>query len=351
MIDYNQRLELGLTFGASYGPRFNTAIAVNRSGQEQRRIIWSQPLILAQLGGTTLLRPELTALIDFHSQVQGAYQSFRLRDFSDYQSGRVILGTGTGGSQQWQLIKRYQITQLSQAVVSVTRPISLPVPGSLTVFVNNEAVASGWSCNYQTGLLTTNLTGTISVEFEFDIPVRFEQDKIDFTYEGGIGDRQIFSLGSLSCVEVRIPNAVGLLDGFPSASSTSISNSPPSPRIGAVFDLGLDRGTVGGPVFNTGIMGNSAEFERRQPYWTNPRAMWNIGDRRLTRSELNHFITLFRVARGQGIPFYYFDQQTDGLKLVRFAEDRIAFRFDAHRPSDGESLFNLEGISIKQVDA
>ena len=332
MTFLEQRLELGLNYGATYGPRFNTAIATASNGIEQRRAIWSNPLITVQLGDRRVNQTELDYLLAFHASTKGAFAGFRIRDWSDYKSGLTAIGTGNGTAQTWQLVKRYTVD-----TVTVTRAITKPIDGTLKVFLDGDEVLTDWSCDYTTGVLTTELTGAIIVTFDFDVPVRFEQDKIDFTYEAGTGTRKLFTLAPLTCVELRLePTILPTLDVLPSG-------------INEVFDLGYDWGTLGGPSFSTAIATNAAEFESRKSYWENAKGSWDIGDRALIRSELDYFIALFRCARGMAVPFYYKDWQDEQTKLVRFAEDRISFRFDAYRSSDEVVIFNLGGVAIKEL--
>lgn len=332
MTFLEQRLELGLNYGASYGPRFNTAIATASNGVEQRRAIWSQPLITIQLGDRRVNESELNYLLAFHASVKGAFAGFRIRDWSDYRSGLTAIGTGDGSLQSWQLVKRYTVD-----TVTVTRPITKPIDGTLKVYVEGAEALTGWSCDYSSGVLFTELTGAIIVDFQFDVPVRFEQDKIDFTYEAGRSGRKLFTMAPLTCVELRLePTIYPPLDTLPTA-------------IAETFDLGYDFGTLGGPSFNTAISSNAAEFESRKSYWANAKGSWDIGDRGLLRSELDYFISLFRCARGMAIPFSFKDWQDETTKLVRFAEDRISFRFDAFRSTDEEVIFNLGGVAIEQI--
>jgi uncharacterized protein (TIGR02217 family) len=332
MTFLEQRLELGLNYGASYGPRFNTAIATSANGIEQRRAIWSQPLITIQLGDRRVNQTELDYLLAFHASVKGAFAGFRIRDWSDYKSGWQPIGTGNGTLQSWQLIKAYTV-----AGVTVTRAIAKPIDGTLKVFLDGDEVLVGWSCDYNQGILYTELTGPIAATFDFDVPVRFEQDKIDFIYEAGTGTRKLFTLAPLTCVELRLEPAIyPTLDVLPSG-------------INEVFDLGYDFGTLGGPSFNTAIATNAAEFESRKSYWPNAKGSWDIGDRALIRSELDYFIALFRCARGMAVPFSFKDWQDESTKLVRFAEDRISFRFDAFRSTDEEVIFNLGGVAIGEL--
>lgn len=326
MAFYEQRLDLGINYGATFGPRFNTAILTQSDGQEQRRALWSQPLIVAQIGDRRVKESKLLDLIAFHATVKGAFDGFRLRDWSDYKAINQTVGTGNGTEQSWQLVKRYSIS-----TATVTRPITKPIAAGFQVFVDGTPTATGWSLDTTTGILYTELTGAITATFEFDIPVRFEQDKIDFTFDA----KGLFTLAPLTCTEIRVePLIYPELDALPASLSE-------------VIDLGYDFGTLGGPSFSTGIKANAAEFEKRKSYWANSLGSWDIGDRLLLGSELDYLIRLFRVCRGMAIPFRFKDWQTNSIKDVRFAEDRMSFRFDAY--GGNEVIFNLGGMAIEEI--
>ena len=328
MTFHEQRLDLGINYGATFGPRFNTAILTQSDGQEQRRALWSQPLILAQLGDRRVTQSELNTLLAFHATVKGAAIGFRLRDWSDYKATNQAIGTGNGTVQTWQLVKTYSIS-----TATVTRPITKPVAGSVVVYVDGVEEENGWSVDTTTGVLTTELTGAIAVDFEFDVPVRFEQDKIDFTFEA----KGLFTLAPLTCTEIRVePTIYPTLDTLPGS-------------LEEIIDLGYDFGTLGGPSFSTGIKANGAEFELRKSYWESSLGSWDIGDRLLIRSELDYLIRLFRVCRGMAIPFRFKDWQTNTVQDVRFAEDRISFRFEAY--SEAEVIFNLGGMAVTAITA
>jgi uncharacterized protein (TIGR02217 family) len=326
MAFYEQQLNLGINYGAVFGPRFNTAILTQSDGQEQRRALWSQPLLVAQLGEKRVTQSELDNLIAFHNETKGSFKGFRLRDWSDYKAINQAIGSGNGGQQEWQLVKTYSISS-----ATVNRPITKPIADSVQVYANGVLASSGWSVDATTGVLTTQLSGAITATFEFDVPVRFEQDKIDFTFDA----RGLFTLAQLTCTEIRDePALYPDLDTLPGSLAETIQ-------------LGYDLGTLGGPSFSTGIKANAAEFELRKSYWANSRGSWDIGDRPINKTELDYLIRLFRVCRGMAVPFNFYDWQTQATKTVRFAEDRISFRFDAY---DGnEVIFNLGGVAIKEI--
>lgn len=329
-----QRLELGLNFGATYGPRFSTAIATQSDGQEQRRAMWSQPLIVANLAGRAVDKIELDYLLDFHASVKGSAYGFRLRDWSDYKSGLTAIGTGNGTTQTWQLVKRYTVGSYT-----VTRPITKPVANSLTLYLNGVATATGWSLNTTTGVLTTTLTGAIAVDFEFDVPVRFAEDQIKFTFNAADpfdATRRIFTLDALTCTEIRLEPTI-----YPAIE--------PLPTSMPLFNLGYDYGTNGGPQFDTGIASTASEFEARIPYLDTPKGSWNIGDRTLDRAQVDYFLAFYRLCRGMAVPFSFKDWQTETIKTARFAEDRISLQFNAYRPHDQQVIFYLGGLAIVEA--
>ena len=335
MVFLEQTLELGLNFGASYGPRFSTAIATQSDGQEQRRAMWSQPLIVANLAGRAVDKIELDYLLDFHASVKGSAYGFRLRDWSDYKSGLTAIGTGNGTTQTWQLIKRYTVGSYT-----TTRPITKPVAGSLTLYLNGVATATGWSLNTTTGVLTTNLTGAIAVDFEFDVPVRFAEDQIKFTFNAADpfdATRRIFTLDALTCTEIRLEPTI-----YPAIE--------PLPTSMPLFNLGYDYGTNGGPQFDTGIASTASEFEARIPYLDSPKGSWNIGDRTLERAQVAYFLAFYRLCRGMAVPFSFKDWQDETVKSTRFAEDRISLQFNAYRPHDQQVIFYLGGLAIGETE-
>lgn len=326
------RLDLGINYGATFGPRFNTAIAVQADGGEVRRPLWSEPLIYAQLGEKMVNGSELEYLLNFHATVQGAYSGFRLRDWSDfYAEGQSLLA---GPTNTYQLIKTYTVE-----VYSVVRPITKPVADTVKLYANGVEQLSGWTIDTTTGVLTTAIAGTLTVDFEFDVPVRFEQDQISFRFQASSGSQKLFNLAPLNCTEIRLlPTVMPTLTAIPS-------------EVAATISLGYDYRTTGGPQFNTLIATTASEFEDRIPLWDASLGSWEIGDRTLNRSELDYLLAWFRVCRGQSVPFSFYDWQSETTKKVRFSEDRISFTFQAYRRHDKEAIFTLGGAALRELPA
>lgn len=328
-----ETLQLGINYGTITTLTYNTNILVDGSGCEQRNANWSQPLLKFEIGGRTLNKSELEYLNQFHRSRQGSYKGFRFRDWSDYRGNSEL---GIRNSEfKYQLAKTYSV-----GLSSVIRPIHKPVASTVRVYVDGNELVSGWIIDTTTGIITFGIAiannALVTADFEFDIPVRFEQDNLNFKLEAHTRNRpeKIFFLERLTLVEIR--------------STDSIVNSIAS-KLNHTVDLGIDLRTVGGQGFNTTIVTTGANFEARSPNWANPRGNYNIGDRTLTRSHLSYLISLFRVAHGAKSGFSYFDRQTDENIPVRFGSDSISVRFDAIEKSTGEVIFNLSGLNLARL--
>jgi uncharacterized protein (TIGR02217 family) len=324
------QLDIGIDYGCIGGPRFGTTIVVCGDGSEQRNINWTQPLGRWQLGDRIVDRSEIDYLLAFHAARGGAAEGFRFKDWTDYRVMGGAIAVGDGSQTQWQLHKRYAI-----AGQTVRRPLTKIVTGTVQIYLNGVLQGSGYLVDYNSGRLTFQFppaTGvTITADFEFDVPVRFEQDAINFRFEAHDPElpESLFNLESLSVIELRQIPALQL---------------PPDPIVQSLpetIDLGIDYDTTGGPSFSTEIQATQSGQERRDPNIFASQGRWNLGARMLDQTELDYFIGLFRVCRGRGVGFQYYDYQTEETHDVRFDQDELAIRFD-----HVEGLYYLPGLQM-----
>lgn len=332
------RLELGIDYGTVGGFRFSTSVLVDGSGAEQRNANWAQPLGRWQIGDRSLTQSELDYFLDFHAARKGAAEGFRFKDWADYQATQAPIGIGDGSKTQFQLIKSY--THLAYTAI---RPIIKPVGGTVKIYLGGTQV-SGWTADTTTGVITfanPPASGVVIVaDFEFDVPVRFEQDSIQFrfeAYEVSIYPSAIFYLQDLHLIEIRL------------TTDSPIPFTPVPPQIAQTLNLGYDYGTVGGPAYNTAIATTGGGHERRTSNWAAPRGRWQVGDRTLKREELDYLIAFHRNTRGAAANFTYKDWQQNRNATVRFEEDSLDFRFDAYDPDTQEAIFYLAGLPVVEI--
>lgn len=176
-IDYAQ--------GVSGGPMFSTKITVVDSGAEQRVQMWSNSRLSFDVGYTA--DPTgFAVIVAFFKARKGRTFGFRFRDWSDY---RVLLEPLIAGATM-QLQKTY-----SDAGGSEVRKIVKPDnDGTFQLYDNASPVTS--SVNYTTGIVTPttyNAGHTYTWSGGFDVPMRFDVDKLTFIQDN-VGSRTIQSL-------------------------------------------------------------------------------------------------------------------------------------------------------------
>jgi uncharacterized protein (TIGR02217 family) len=346
-------LDLGYDYGTVATLNFKTTITETSDGSEQRMAIWDQPLLSFEVGQQDLDNDELAYLQGFFDARRGSLEGFLFRDWSDYQVISQLLGVANGSVNQFQMYKSYRI---EDAIVN--RAITKPREGTLKIYLNEVEMTSGYVCDFTRGIVTFESppTGNLTCDFEFDVPVRFVQDRIDYRFnaiEAATG-LKIYSLEKLSLIEIRetlTDNSRGGNSSAPVSSTLTIPFTAPNSNLGTIIDLGYDYETLGGDAYNTTINSVFSGFETRRSNWVNAKGSYDVGQRTLVRSELNQLIALFRICRGQFTRFFYKDWKDNDFKVVRFGEDSISFVFKAINRTTKEVIFDLSGVALIRVSA
>ncbi len=182
-----------ISYGATGGPVFLTDVVTTVSGHEQRNSKWSQARARYNVASGVKSEAQWQALIAFFRARRGKAAGFRFKDWSDFKAVNQPL-VALGGSE-YQMVKRY----VSGSVVS-ERVISKPVAGTVKLYKDSLQQVSGWSVDTATGIITTAITGTLTVDYEFDVPVRFDTDELALSmdsYNAG-------SWSNIPLIEVRV---------------------------------------------------------------------------------------------------------------------------------------------------
>ena len=182
-----------ISYGATGGPMFLTDVVATVSGHEQRNSKWSQARARYNVASGVKTETQWQALIAFFRARRGKAVGFRFKDWGDFKAVNQPL-LSLGGTQ-YQLVKQY----VSGAVVS-ERIITKPLAGTVKLYRNSLLQVSGWSIDTATGIITTSLTGTLTVDFDFDVPVRFDTDELVLSLDS-------FNAGSwnnIPLIEVRV---------------------------------------------------------------------------------------------------------------------------------------------------
>lgn len=206
------RFPTAISRNAHGGPERRTDVVVLGSGYEERNSRWADSRRSYNAGYGVRSLDDLHAVIAFFEERRGRLYGFRWKDHTDWKSCAPgadpsatdqRLGVGDGTRSSFQLVKSY-----GSGATAWTRSIAKPVAGSVRVAVGGAVVAQGtaYSVESATGLVTF-LPGhipaagaVITAGFEFDVPVRFDTDKLEINLHGFRSG----AIPSIAIVEVRL---------------------------------------------------------------------------------------------------------------------------------------------------
>ena len=191
MAFHDVRFPTDINYGSEGGPGFATNILKMDSGKRSAVQRWSAPGHSYNAAYNIKKYNTLSALKDFYVARGGPANSFRYKDWADYNSTSVgrswggsddagqdvsfsdqSIGTGDDSTTQFQLVKRY--TSGSQTYV---RKITKPVDGTVVVAIDGVEQTTGWSIDLTTGIITFTAAPadgeSITAGYEFDVEVTF----------------------------------------------------------------------------------------------------------------------------------------------------------------------------------
>jgi uncharacterized protein (TIGR02217 family) len=196
MSFHEVRFPTEISRGAQGGPERRTDVVVLGSGFEERNSRWAGSRRVYNAGYGVKSLDDLNAVIAFFEERRGRLYGFRWRDHADNKSCAPggepspldqAIGTGDGTTTAFQLIKTYGAMYAPWA-----RAINKPVAGTVRLAVDGAAQAEGvaFIVDATTGILTFQpghvpaANAVITAGFEFDVPVRFDTDKLEINLQG-----------------------------------------------------------------------------------------------------------------------------------------------------------------------
>lgn len=169
-----ERLLYKISFGFEGGATYLTTVVELNSGYTARNAERSLPLHRFKVPFDGLTDENRALVVAAFNACKGRLHSFRFKDKADYSATSEVLGTATGDTDEtMQLIKTY-----SFGTGSTVRNIAKPVAGTVQLYEDGVPLSS--SVDTTTGIVTfTSSVGKeITADFEFDVPVRFEDDAL-----------------------------------------------------------------------------------------------------------------------------------------------------------------------------
>lgn len=176
MVD-DVRLPDDIERGARGGPGFKTTVITLSNGREFRNQEWQVARGAWDIGYGLKKREDMDAVISFFYARRGRAHGFRFRDWSDYKLDAEFVAAVDGDDTKRQIVKTYDPGGLREYVRVVTHPVN---NASFKVYVNDLLVVTGFTIDFQTGILdfTLNPGVNVKVSAEYDVPARFDIDTL-----------------------------------------------------------------------------------------------------------------------------------------------------------------------------
>ena len=204
------RFPANLSFGSTGGPERRTEIVTLANGFEERNTPWAHSRRRYDAGVSLRSLDDVEALIAFYEARRGQLFGFRWKDWSDYKSCLSskspsamdqIIGYGDGARLTFALSKTY-----ASGEQTYTRPIVKPVLGSVLVAISGDPKVETieFDIDTTTGIISFPTPPDVGVRitagFEFDVPVRFDTDRI----QTSVASFKAGDVPSVPVVEVRV---------------------------------------------------------------------------------------------------------------------------------------------------
>lgn len=188
MTFHEVRFPANLSFGSTGGPERRTDVVTLANGFEERNTPWAHSRRRYDAGVSLRSLDDVERLIAFFEARQGQMFGFRWKDWADFKScpsskepdqGDQAIALGDEETKAFQLMKSYVSGEHRYA-----RPIAKPVQGTVRVAIDGVEQREGvhYEVDIATGFVHFNhppdLGAQITAGFEFDVPVRFDTDRI-----------------------------------------------------------------------------------------------------------------------------------------------------------------------------
>ncbi|SHI84872.1 TIGR02217 family protein [Shimia gijangensis] len=204
------RFPANLSFGSIGGPERRTDVVSLANGFEERNTPWAHSRRRYDAGVGMRSLDDVELLIAFFEARRGQLYGFRWKDWSDFKSCKPsnevnyrdqVIALADGIETSFVLQKTYL-----SGTAHYGRPILKPVEGTVRVGVEGDEMQEGvhYEINTETGQILFNHPPDpdrqITAGFEFDVPVRFDTDRI----QTSVASFQAVDVPNVPVVEVRV---------------------------------------------------------------------------------------------------------------------------------------------------
>jgi uncharacterized protein (TIGR02217 family) len=194
---YEMQFPTDVSYGVTGGPEFSTDIFTSSSGFEQRNINWVAVRNRYNLAPSIKSQQQLQQLTSFFRLCRGKAIGFRFKDWLDYKIENQQIAISDGEVYDFQLIKSYVFADHLEV-----RSILKPVAGTVKIYIDGKEIFP--KIEVHSGLVKFKSPpkkgAIISVDAEFDMPVRFDIDHLPAFIE----NYGVYSHHEIPLVEIKL---------------------------------------------------------------------------------------------------------------------------------------------------
>jgi uncharacterized protein (TIGR02217 family) len=188
-----------ISYNSSGGPEYNTEVLMTTVGLEYRQSKWERPKMRFNIATGIKNMRQMQQLVSFFRVCRGRQIAFRYKDWSDFKG--IDEAVQIVNAYTLQLMKSYKLDD----TLSEQRTILKPVQNTVKIYITGRHLKSDeFSVDYSTGIVTLqspieSLNTSITADFEFDVPARFDTDYLPVTMES----HGFFSLPEIPIIEIK----------------------------------------------------------------------------------------------------------------------------------------------------
>lgn len=183
------------------GPNYEDNAVPGSGGFEDVDLVWG-PRHEYQFAVQALPMDEVHEILHFFHNQRGRTGVWLLRDAVDFETTGEAIGSGDGSETEFQIIVTYDGDD------PLVRNIRHPKNGTVTIYENGVAQTetTDYTIDYDTGIITFTTAPSngvaVTADFEFYVPVRFGEKRLDAQALRSESGEGLASFPSLSAVEV-----------------------------------------------------------------------------------------------------------------------------------------------------
>lgn len=205
MAFINRRISLSSRMGTSFSENFAVQHNKDIGGNEYSRLQHPYAMLEYTLNYSNMIRDtDAREILELYQEAGGTFAAFRLKHKQEFTTNQKKLAPTPLdqllidlGDDQYQLVTWYG----TAGAATPRRLIKKPVAASVFVAVGGVTVTTGFTVNYNNGIITFDSApvGAVTAGCEFDIPMRFAAD-----YSGTLNDNKVIS-SVINLIEVLNP--------------------------------------------------------------------------------------------------------------------------------------------------